>query len=52
MGMFISILVDKVEDTGPLNPIIMLPMMNVAGFFVSISNISWPLYILSFIAPP
>ncbi len=50
-GMLITMLVNKVEDTGPATPLLLIPQIVVAGFFASIKTVTWPLFIFSFTSP-
>lgn len=51
IGMLMTMMVNKIEDTGPVTPLMIIPQIVVAGFFASIKTITWPLFILSFISP-
>lgn len=51
IGLLLGILADKLEDVGALFPVFILPQFIVAGFFANVKNMTWPLYLLSFISP-
>lgn len=51
-GLIISMIINHIEESGPLAPLILLPQIIVAGFFASIKTITWPLFIYSFISVP
>ncbi len=51
IGMFISMIVNSVEDTGPFLPLVVLPQVVIAGFFANIKTIGWPLFLFSYITP-
>ena len=51
-GLIISMIVDHIEQSGPLAPLLILPQIIVAGFFANIKTITWPLFIYSFISVP
>ena len=51
LGLILGIVANKIEDVGALFPVFILPQFIVAGFFANVKNMTWPLYILSFISP-
>jgi len=51
IGMLITMIVNTIEDTGPVQPLLLIPHIVVAGFFANVKTITWPLFIFSFISP-
>lgn len=50
-GMLLSALAEKYNDISALMPLVVMPMNVVSGFFANVLTITWPLRILSYVAP-